>query len=220
MSYRVVLLFLLMCLVVNSHQPRIAQESDLIVVENPEISKAYYGELKGEPATYTFSSEQEINIYINLLVPYTGTEKHEVFSAELLDAEGKQVALLDGYEHNWTTFYEEFGQDTYWKGPELGEDFKSTGKIPAGTYYIKVFNENNTGKYVLAVGDKESFPITEIINAIITVPIIKFVFFGKPEMLIFALLFIVGIGVAVYFLVTRKKIKKKKKRKELLAHSS
>jgi len=210
MSYRVVLLFLLMCLVVNAHQPRIVQEgTGLIVVEDPEISKAYYGELKGEPTTYTFSSEEEIDIYINLLVPYTETEEHEVFSAELLDSEGKQIALLDGYGHNWTIFYEEFGQDTYWKGPELGEDFKSISKIPAGTYYIRVFNEDNTGKYVLAVGDKESFPISEIINAIITVPIIKFVFFGKPEILIFSLLLIAGVGVAIYFLVTRRKIKKK-----------
>ena len=213
MSCRLALLFLLMVLVANAHQPRIAQESGLIVVEEPEISKAYYGELRGEPAIYTFTSEEEINIYINLLVPYTETEEHDVFSAELLDTEGKQIALLDGYEHNWTIFYEEFGRDTYWKGPELGEDFKSTGKIPAGTYYIRVFNEDNTGKYVLAVGDKESFPLSEIINAIITVPIIKFVFFGKPEMLIFSLLLIAGIGVIIYFLVTRRKIKKKKKEK-------
>lgn len=210
MSCRLAFLFLLISLVLNAHQPRIVQEgADFIEIEEPEISKAYYGELKGEPVTYTFTGENEINIYINLLVPYTGTEEHDVFSAELLDSEGKQVAFLDGYEHEWTIFYEEFGGDTYWKGPELGEDFKSASKIPAGTYYIRVFNEDNTGKYVLAVGDKESFPITEIINAIITVPIIKFAFFGKPEMLLLFLLSIAIAGVVIYFLVTRIKIKKK-----------
>ena len=36
----------------------------------------------------------------------------------------------------------------------------------AGTYYIKVFNNSNTGQYIMAVGDIEKFSITDIVGLI------------------------------------------------------
>ena len=51
------------------------------------------------------------------------------------------------------------GKKWYWVGPQIGADFKSTDQYSAGTYYIKVYNKDNKGKYVLAVGDDERFGI-------------------------------------------------------------
>ena len=40
---------------------------------------------------------------------------------------------------------------------QIGAEFKSNTIYEPGNYYIKVFNESNTGNYVLATGDIEKF---------------------------------------------------------------
>ena len=49
-------------------------------------------------------------------------------------------------------------------GPEVGEKFLSDRVYEAGTYYIKVFNDPNTGQYIMAVGDIEKFSFTDIVG--------------------------------------------------------
>ena len=41
------------------------------------------------------------------------------------------------------------GKQWYWNGPEIGENFLSNRVYDAGTYYIRVFNESNTGQYII-----------------------------------------------------------------------
>ena len=45
---------------VFAHQPRITEDGKIDVV-NPEISKAYYGELKGGPHIYTINGRYPKN---------------------------------------------------------------------------------------------------------------------------------------------------------------
>ena len=167
------LVFLLMLTSVLAHQPRVGTEN--IQVEDVEVSKAYYGELNGLPHIYTIDSDKEFSIYVNVLIP--GNKLTHTVSAEL-SKDNKVIEFLDGENFEWEVWYEEFAGDYYMKGPELGEDFKSTSKLPAGKYEVKVFNENNQGKYSLAIGEKEEFPAPEIANAIILVPWLKLTFFG------------------------------------------
>ena len=47
-------------------------------------------------------------------------------------------------------------------------DKESNREYNKGTYYICVYNQTNTGQYVLAVGDIESFPISVIIKMLFT----------------------------------------------------
>jgi hypothetical protein len=73
--------------------------------------------------------------------------------------------------------------------------------MPAGTYVVVVTSSDNAGKYALAVGKKESFPIGEIIRTIGVLPRLKKEFFGKSPLTAFfnlsgAFLVLVAGGIA------------------------
>jgi steroid 5-alpha reductase family enzyme len=190
------LVFLLMLTSVLAHQPRVGTEN--IQVEDVEVSKAYYGDLNGVPHIYTIDSDKEFSIYVNVLIP--GNELTHTISAEL-SKDNEVIEFLDGENFEWEVWYEEFARDYYMKGPELGENFKSTSKLSAGKYEVKVFNQNNQGKYSLAIGEKEEFPAPEIVNAILLVPWLKLTFFGDLNitsiiLVVFSfmvLMFIIGL---------------------------
>ena len=176
-------LFFSIC-AVSAHQPRLetginSSMSNPIVVQNPEISQAFYGNLNGQPDYYKITSDKPFELYISLLVPQSPGINGNFISAQITDSSGKTIALLDGKKSNWTPMFEEFGGDYYLQGPEL------TKNVAAGTYYIKVFNANNTGKYSMAVGDIESFPADESLKAVITIPLLKEQIFGKPVTTLF-----------------------------------
>lgn len=163
----------------QAHQPRTTgqgqgdgHQDDPISVPDPEVSKAYYERLDGEPAFYKIAAEAPFALYVNILVPDIPAERDRRFSVEILNESGGRVALLDGEKSEWTQFYEPFGGDAYFMGPELRMN------VSEGEYTLKVFSADNQGKYVLAVGEKEAFPPSEIFNALVTVPRIKQEFFG------------------------------------------
>ena len=74
--------------------------------------------------------------------------------------------MADGENFEWAPWYEEYGKQWYWNGPEIGQNFASNKVFKAGTYYIKVFNNTNIGQYILAVGDIEKFSLTDIVGLI------------------------------------------------------
>ena len=163
--------------------------SNPIVVKNPEISQAWYGNLKGQPDYYMISSDKPFELFANILVPQSPGISSDFVSAQITDSSGKTLALLGGNQSSWTPMFEEFGGDYYLQGPTFDQN------VSAGTYYIKVFNQNNTGKYSLATGAIEAFPPDESLKALISIPMLKEQIFGKP---ITALFFeFVGIILAL-----------------------
>ena len=55
------------------------------------------------------------------------------------------TGILD--DHQWTEWYEPYGKQWYWVGPEIGQNFKHVEDykdFKEGIYYIKVFNQKNT----------------------------------------------------------------------------
>lgn len=191
-SFLVLVIILISLSFICAHQPRftmnkILSEKNPYQVENPEISQAFYGELKGEADHYIIDSETDFSLYLNLLAPDT-KETRKDFQ---LDIVGKNISL-NGGEHNWTLFYEEFAGDNYWRGPELEKE------VSAGIYLIRVYNKNNLGKYSLAIGKIEAFDFKESLNAMFIIPVLKIRFFEKN---IFSLLegrlgpFIIGAYV-------------------------
>ena len=149
---------------VHAHQPKLINYSPTIESPHkvffPEISKAYYGKLTGQPHYYVINSEDDFLFYTSILSPKINEEPSR-FSLEVLDGDQNIVYKVDGSNFEWTAWYEPYARDWYWKGPEIGvesgKEFQTSFTIDAGTYYIKVFNESNTGHYSLAVGEAEFF---------------------------------------------------------------
>ncbi len=157
-------IFFLFSMPIEAHQPKLINYSPSVDnphgVIFPEISKAYYSKLTGQPHYYVIYSEEDFLFYTSILSPKTN-EEPTWFSLEVLDGNKNTVYKADGSNFEWTAWYEPYARDWYWKGPEIGVDsgkeFQTSFTIGAGTYYIKVFNENNDGNYSLAVGEAEFF---------------------------------------------------------------
>lgn len=200
----IIIIFLSISMVF-AHQPRLASDtssiSNPIVVKNPEVSQAFYGNLNRSPAYYKIESNSSFRFYVNILVPDNPGSREQLMSVEILDSSGKTIALLDAKNSTWTPYFEEFGGDNYLRGPEFNQT------APAGTYYIKVFNDNNQGKYSLAIGDIETFPPDETVKTLILLPILKAGIFQVPVAELFiqflGLILAMGTFLVLYVLMIR-----------------
>jgi len=192
----------------DAHQPRIITGNELVEIENPEISQAFYGVMTGEPANFQIVTEMPFKLYAGVLVPdIEGIDKD--VSAEIISLEDSTIKiLLDGSVHEWERFHEEFANDWYFNGPEMEET-----EVPAGTYNIRVYSTDNQGKYVLVVGKIEAFPLDEAIKTILTLPELKKDFFNKSPLtayfnligLFMLIIFVAGlIVIALLYLIIKK----------------
>src|SRR3989338_10219369 len=158
---------------VGAHQPRINEQTETIVV-NPEVSKVYYGKLGGKSPTYIINSDKTFNLYVNVLVPDIKDERKNVSAVIFKDANFySPIAILDATKFEWIHFWEKFGRDWYWQGPEY------KARVDAGKYEILIWSNNNDSKYALAIGEIETFNGKEIINALKLIPKIKRDFFNE-----------------------------------------
>ncbi len=176
---------------VLAHMPRLiySQKGD-VQISNSEDSQAFYDELKDQPRNYFINSQKDFDLYINLLVPEFANQEGR-YSANIFSVNnGKDRLLYSISASIWEEFYEPFGRDYYLKGPE----FEKT--LPAGKYKIEVFSSDNVGKYVLAVGKKEVFPLPESLNIYWQLPLLKMDFFKTSVLEFFFTPFgIAGVGV-------------------------
>ena len=165
----------------EAHQPVLNSEKsnseEPYIIDEPEVSKAIFAELKGEPHYYRIDSKTKFKFYAGITTPkIDNCPLTKKFSFDVLDSDLEIIKKKDGEKFNWWAWYEKHGEKWYWIGPEVGEKFKSNSEYNKGTYYIRVYNQNNTGQYVLAVGDIESFPISVIIKMLFTLPSINSAF--------------------------------------------
>jgi len=162
-----ILVFSLIVTNIYAHRPVIVKNESSkdkpVIIKNPEISYAFYGILSGEPHYYKIVFSKPFDFYVNILVPdyLPKTDlitKHDMSFEVLKD--NTSIYIIDGNNFEWKRFYEPYGRDNYYMGPEFDKN------VEAGTYYIKVFNKTNTGKYSLATGKKESFTPWGFVGAI------------------------------------------------------
>jgi len=202
-----------------AHQPRIVYQQQIsrtnpVLVKNPEISQAFYAELRGQPEYYKVVSDRAFNLYVGILSPKIADAKKD-FSVEM-SGDANDIGVLNGSHCEWTEFYEPFAGDDYWKGPEFKQN------QPGGEYLIKVYNSDNRGKYVLVVGQAESFPLSESLKLFVSLPKLKH-YFGKSGFTAFFnliglfLLILLLIAAIVVFVLIRlfKMIRKKMQRTPL-----
>jgi hypothetical protein len=193
-----ILAFFFLLPLASAHQPRLVVGADIhtenssLFIEEPTVSKAYYGELAGKPDYFKLVLDKPESVYFGILVPDVPGDNRTAISVEVYDYKDNmsrtQVLLLDGTASGWQLFYDQFGGDWYIAGPSASVNLTNV------TYYIRVFSPTNQGKYTLTIGDVESFPLQEILNAYILLPIIKQEIFGKPVTFAFFQYF--GIALA------------------------
>ncbi len=165
-----------------AHQPKLINYAPSInnphEIIYPEISKAYYGKLKGEPHYYKIESEIEFSFYAGISTPKVN-DNYTWISIEVLDQNSNVIFSGDGKEYQWKAWYEPHARDWYWIGPQIGthnnKEFKSSLKIDSGTYLIKVFNQDNIGHYSLAVGEKEFFGANTFEKILVWTPILFYI---------------------------------------------
>lgn len=175
----------------SAHQPRLVESRETEVVA-PVVSKAYYGTLAGEPHAFSFVATTSFPLYVGVLVPDRPGQKKDVSAVVLKD--GAEIALLDGSSFAWTSFYEPFGNDTYWEGPE----YKAAAE--PGNYEIRVWSSANDSAYSLAIGEVETFDASETWNALTLIPILKRDFFQKSPVDFIFSPFGAGLLIAMYLL--------------------
>jgi len=161
--------------IASAHQPRLVGTKGLVQVQNPEISQAFYGQLNGTYQDFKIDSAKPFELSANILAPDLPMLKTDM-SAEVfkLTPATTSLAVLDGAKFAWTQFYEPFAGDSYLKGPEFKQE------VGAGQYLIRVFSSNDKGKYALAIGERESFSLSEAWNTLMVLPTLKSDFFNKP----------------------------------------
>jgi hypothetical protein len=161
---RVVFCALFIASAVTAHTPVLDMNSKSVsapyVIDDAEHSKAIFSALDGDPDFYKLVEGQPFDFYVGITAAkIEGCALKSQFSFDVYDSSMKLLDKRDGSKFEWWAWYEKWGKKWYWVGPQIGADFKSTDQYSAGTYYIKVYNKDNKGKYVLAVGDDERFGI-------------------------------------------------------------
>jgi len=186
-----VFLFLFIAGATSAHLPRIVytKEND-VNITNPEIFQAFYDELKGSPRNYFIDSDKDFELYINILVP-GHINRDGRYLVDVFNNIGDKIYSINGSSGDWKEFWEPFGRDWYMKGPEL------TQQVLAGKYEIKVYGEDNLGKYVLVVGKKESFNFQSVVNVYWQLPFLKLTFFKTSVLEFFFTPFGIGLIGAI-----------------------
>jgi hypothetical protein len=154
---------------------------DPVVVEDHRISWAAYGSLSTaeEVDYYRFDANTGEEIYASILIPKikrlkgfdpdlaligpgTGDKERDSHAPEesldVREGEGLMLKRYSGGEDE--VFFEPFTQTSYWERQELRLKAPRTG-----TYYLAVFHpDDRTGKYVLAIGEKEVFGAGDVLS--------------------------------------------------------
>lgn len=132
-----------------AHRPVIVgsegSKDNPVVVDRPQISWAYYGKLGGEPRYFKVVSKEPFKLYVNILVPDYAPDGEPILSHDLafeILKGDKLVYRAEGLESRWKRFYEPFGKDHYYMGPEYEKE------VEAGEYMVRVFNGRNRGRKV------------------------------------------------------------------------
>ncbi len=159
--------------VVLAHQPRLVFDTmqQPVTISNPEISQAFYGVLSGKSDVYQIYATTGFDLYMQILVPDITWKNMDITMVMTNDSDNTWI--FEWNKTEWTGFYEKYAWDTYLQSVALKE------KVSSWYYLITVKNISNIGPYVLVVWEKERFPLSEIVSAMVSIPTLKSVFFWK-----------------------------------------
>jgi hypothetical protein len=163
--------------IASAHRPMIEDRDasgydKAIYVPDPDISRAIYGFLdtKDNVDFYAFDVSGHLNLSTNILVPaldvYRGFRpSYAIIGPGIngtatvpFDVPPGMGTLVIDMPAASEPFYEPFGGINYWQSP-----LDHTLLDVPGRYYVAVFDRwHSRGDYVLAIGEKESFGLTDL----------------------------------------------------------
>ncbi|MBN2250621.1 MAG: hypothetical protein JW724_00920 [Candidatus Altiarchaeota archaeon] len=82
-----------------------SSEKEPIEVGDPEISRAFYGELNGDPDFYRIDSDRPFRLYVNILLPDREGFLERDLHVNVTDSQGRMIVCLDGSNHVWEPFF-------------------------------------------------------------------------------------------------------------------
>jgi hypothetical protein len=181
MKYVVVFIFACTALWTQAHVPLVVTQTDLhdvVTIEDPDLSQAFYGLLQGFPHTYEFTVTQPMKLFVEVLVPDIESSTNNVSSIIVREVERSgrvtEIARLPAKDAAWESFFEPFGGDSYRRGPRF------EAGIEPGKYRVEVHTPDNVEKYVLVVGKREEFAGIGYFELLGRIAEVK-VFFEKPR---------------------------------------
>ena len=180
-------------------EPDFAAQYDVVTITGePEQQQILLGELDNAPEMYEIKSDTDFTLTAEIrAVPGDG-EKPEfagiiVRQKEVLGVE--EVARMKASDATWAPVRDSTTGLVYLSGPFFSE------KVKAGTYHIEVSTPNNTGKYILVVGNHdEGAGYFDTIHAIRVV--YDFYGYGIFQMLLSAYIYYpIGIVIVIGLII-------------------
>ncbi|UCE37089.1 MAG: hypothetical protein JSW00_16610 [Thermoplasmata archaeon] len=196
----------------SAHVPISSGDNDSIEralhVHEPTKSWAIYDEISelGQAKYYRFTLKEGDRLRISLYTPEEGKfSPNCVIMASNIESKGTipdYVEVPEGYnfevlegKRSGEAEYEPFTPASYYYTVDYDEEVNATG-----TYYIAVYEPNNTGKFGIAIGYVEKFDIDEWLLVPIDVINIR-VWEGQSLAVIFApmmIILIFGMGIMIW----------------------
>ncbi len=122
-------------------------------VLNPAQPAWYFGELAGDPHTYTLQLTQPSETQFEVLVPKVDINQDPVHAAIVVRQATRgveEVARLRAEDARWTSSFNRALGSRY----RHGSAFKGT--LEPGNYIIEVHSPDNQGAYILRVGESDA----------------------------------------------------------------
>ncbi|MDH7507614.1 MAG: hypothetical protein QHH15_07535 [Candidatus Thermoplasmatota archaeon] len=197
-TFVILIIFSFLSISVSAHVPYFehsdfTEDNSFIVRKIVSQSKAVYSWLEHigtEPCedidVYKFKIIRPMKIYVELIVPVIDDyykdfvpwfavvgsglpEPYQELPFELPDGYGAVVKENVKPDDPRETFYEFFGNKSYYKGPVFNEELNVTG-----TYFVYCWNPYKSGgDYTLVLGNLEIWGPLDIIRALIYTPLIR-----------------------------------------------
>ncbi len=207
MKLKLVLFLLAIAITANAYQIHMvydAPETSKTVINNPEGLQYFFGELNGNPEYYLITSDKPFLLSVRLLVPDVPGDAKQIMSLYVSTEGRQQIFLIEPTPFEREQYYDKFSSSWYIK------DAEAVKQLEAGSYVIRVFNDNNMGKYMLSLGDGDP----SIVEKITTLPVLLAVkegYLGRdivlPALHKFGIVIILAALAALYAsaLASRKK---------------
>jgi hypothetical protein len=184
---------------VFAHNPRIVWDINSspevpILVEYPEVSQAFYAQLKWKPDFYKIVSDKDFILYLSITVPAISWSDQD-YGMIIKDNSWNLIDNIDSSNLKRKKFYEKFAWDLYYQWPWFEK------KVNSWIYYVQIYSSDNIWKYALAIWKLEIWPINEVWNTFKNLPSLKTYFFEKPVITMFFNYIWISLFVLILFIV-------------------